>query len=96
MGLCDIVIAPVFIGAARNLPAKLNRFVRCLPIAMIDKPRTFNASAGKIDGSWRLFAGHHVLHDANYGRQDRAAGAAADHLADNRPDIRSAPGRARQ
>jgi hypothetical protein len=39
---------------------------------------------------WCLFAGHHVLHDADYERQDSAARTAADQLSHDSPHIEPA------
>src|SRR5262245_51501740 len=58
--------------------------------------RLWASSAGAVR-SMRLFTRHHALHQPGDDREDRAAGTAADDLAEERPDIEAtaAAGRCR-
>src|SRR5262245_58466649 len=51
--------------------------------------RLWASSAGAVR-SVRLFTRHHALHQPGDDREDRAAGTAADDLAEERPDIETA------
>src|SRR5262245_22215325 len=50
----------------------------------------FRASSAGAVSSVRLFTRHHALHQPGDDREDRAAGTAADDLAEERPDIEAA------
>jgi hypothetical protein len=70
------------------------RRVRCQGIVWRPATNCVDRRPATRPYSVRLFARHHVLQKPGQDREDRAAGAAADDLANDGSDIEAAPGRA--